>query len=180
MHGHVKADFKLLASALSEAACSCFDPGVKLVVDESMYEYEGTTPITRFIPRKPHPNGLLNYCLSGEILVASNKIPIVLDFEPYTVENNVGPHAAMTNLLNRFKQRFPTVKPHLFVDAAFGSLSQLNNIIDKGISQCQYCTHRGRCVCHHVHVEEECSMVVGDAHVGVSTEAWSHCFHSRK
>lgn len=97
-----------------------------------MYEFEGVSAAKRFIPRKPHPNGLLNTCLCGEILVASNLLSIVLDCEPYTVENSLGPHEAMLNLLSRLRERFPMLKPHLFVDAAFGSFQQMNNIIEKG------------------------------------------------
>lgn len=128
----MRANLKELAAALSEAASSCFDPGVKFVIDESMYEFTGKSPAKRYIPRKPHPNGFLNYCLCGEILVGSNPLPIVLDCESYSVENKVGPHEAMMKLLSRFKERFPTLQPHLFVDAAFGSFQQLNNIIEKG------------------------------------------------
>lgn len=132
MHTYVQADVITLATVLSEAACRNFDPGVKFVVDESIYAFEGETSDKRYIPRKPHPNGLLNYCLCGEILVDQNIIPIVLDCEPYKSEHTVGAQEAMMRLLRRFKERFPTVAPHFYVDSAFGSFDRLRDIIDEG------------------------------------------------
>lgn len=123
---------EVLSTALSEGANSIFEPGVKFVIDESLYEFLGKSPAKRYIPRKPHPNGLLCYALCGEIMVDTFRLPLVLDSEAYTVENNVGPHKAMMRLLSRFKERHVTVKPHLFVDSAFGSFDRLNEIVKQG------------------------------------------------
>lgn len=121
-----------LAAALSEAANSIFIPGAQLVIDESVYAFEGKCPVKRFIPRKPHPNGLLSYGLAGEMLVGYNKLPIVYDYEPVTLDNTPSAQVAMMKLLDRFKQKHGDFHPHIVVDSAFGSFDLINNIINKG------------------------------------------------
>lgn len=128
LNGHLRADVVWLAHALGEAASTLFSPGNPLVVDESLYEFNGQCPVRRYIPRKPHPNGLLVYGLAGFINVGVDRIPIVLDFEPYTSDNQVGAQEAMIRLHSRLRQRYPHVEPHLVVDSAFGSFDRLADI----------------------------------------------------
>jgi hypothetical protein len=113
---------------LGEKASTVIDPGTILVVDESLYEYNGDCPVKRYIPRKPHPNGLLVYGLSGYFHIEGSELPYCLDFEPYLLDNQVGAQGAMMNLLTRLKARKPNFVPHLVVDSAFGSLEKLREI----------------------------------------------------
>jgi hypothetical protein len=108
------------------------NPGNVLVVDESLYEYNGDCPIKRYIPRKPHPNGLLVYGLAGYFNVGAHQLPYVLDFEPYVLESQVSAQGAMMALLNRLLERKPTLRPHLVVDSAFGSFDKLHDIMGAG------------------------------------------------
>jgi hypothetical protein len=117
-----------LCSDLSEAAYALIKPGSFLVVDESIYEYNGECPIRRYIPRKPHPNGLLVYGLAGYFFFGTESLPYCLDFEPYLLDNQVSPQAAMMKMLERLRDRCPTLTPHLIVDSAFGSLEKLREI----------------------------------------------------
>ena len=121
-NGHLRDDsVEGLARLLADQAMSVITPGAILVVDESIYEFNGECPVKRHIPRKPHPNGLLCYGLSGYFLVGVDLIPYVLDFEPYSPTNSVSAQDAMIKLHHRLRARFPQLRPHLVVDSAFGS-----------------------------------------------------------
>lgn len=132
INGKLRCGIDALASSLGESASSLITPGTNLVVDESLYEYNGDCPVRRYIPRKPHPNGLLVYGLSGYFHVDEHDIPFVLDFEPYTMENQVSAHDAMMALFERLRTRKPLHKPHLIVDSAFGSFGRLSEIVAGG------------------------------------------------
>lgn len=121
-----------LCTALSEAAYSVINPGSLLVVDESLYEFNGDCPVRRYIPRKPHQNGLLVYGLAGYFHFGTVSMPYCIDFEPYVPGNLVSPQNAMMALLRRIRQRKPTLAPHLIVDSAFGSLEKLREIRELG------------------------------------------------
>lgn len=125
-------DITTLARLLGEIASGLINPGTKLVVDESLYAFEGDCPVRRYIPRKPHPNGLLSYCMSGYFYVDTFEIPYVLDFEPYSLDNKVGPQDAMMALFSRLRERRPLHRPHLIVDSAFGSFQRLSEIVAAG------------------------------------------------
>lgn len=77
MNGILRADLVPMAHALGEIATHMFNPGSIQVVDESMFEFNGDCPVKRWIPQKPHPNGLLAYGLAGYLLVGSDLLPIV-------------------------------------------------------------------------------------------------------
>lgn len=132
MNGHLRCNIVSLARSLGEAASSLFSPGSILVIDESLYEFNGTCPVRRYIPRKPHPNGLLAYGLAGFVNIGSERIPFLLDFEPYMLGNEVGPHEAMLRLHSRLRARKPELRPHLVVDSAFGSFERLAEINEAG------------------------------------------------
>jgi hypothetical protein len=125
-------DITTLARLLGEIASGLINLGTKLVVDESLYAFEGDCPVRRYIPRKPHPNGLLCYCMSGYFYVDTFEIPYVLDFEPYSLDNKVGPQDAMMALFSRLRERRPLHRPHLIVDSAFGSFQRLSEIVAAG------------------------------------------------
>lgn len=121
-----------MTNLLSNAAYDLITPGTILVIDESLYEYTGQCPIRRYIPRKPHPNGLLVYCLAGYFRVGADDLPYVLDFEPFTLVSQVGAQDAMMALFRRLRLKLPQIKPHLVVDSAFGSFDRLEEIIAEG------------------------------------------------
>lgn len=121
-----------LAHSLGQIANSVFHPGAKLVVDETIIEFEGKCPYTRCIPRKPHPIGFVVFTLAANVFVGAHAIPIVLDHEPYIEGNLVTPQSAMMRLLKRFEERHPAIHPHLYVDSAFGSFSKMNEIVELG------------------------------------------------
>lgn len=128
----MRCDIQRLCGLLRAATYQLIRPGQILVVDESLYEFNGNCPIKRYIPRKPHPNGLLVYCLAGYFSVDGHEIPYVLDFEPYVLNNLVGAQDAMMALYNRLLERNPTLHPHLVVDSAFGSFDKPREIINTG------------------------------------------------
>jgi hypothetical protein len=107
-------------------------PGGILVVDESLYEFNGECPVKRYIPRKPHPNGILVYCLAGYLYVGEYELPYVFDIEPYVLDNLVSAQEAMMCLYNRFLERHPLLHPHLVVDSAFGSFDKIEDIVNSG------------------------------------------------
>lgn len=134
LNGILRANVVSFAHMLGEIATSILNPGSNAVIDESMFAFNGQCPVKRYIPRKPHPNGLLAYGLAGYLLVGSYEIPIVYDYEPYHLENLVGPQDAMMRLLRRIRKRRPEVKLNLFVDSAFGSFERMREINEEGTS----------------------------------------------
>jgi hypothetical protein len=121
-----------LARSLGETSSSIIRPGNILVVDESIYEYNGDCPVRRYIPRKPHPNGLEVFGLAGLVRVGTYLLPFVYDFEPYTVGNAPTPQEAMIRLYSRLRARYALIRPSLVVDSAFGSFERLNEIMNAG------------------------------------------------
>jgi hypothetical protein len=103
-----------------------------MTIDESLYEYLGDCPVRKFIPRKPHPNGLEAFALACYIRVGESLIPVVLDLEPYMLGNEIAPQEAMILLHSRLRQRFPFLTPSLVVDSAFGSFDRMMEIINAG------------------------------------------------
>lgn len=61
MHANLNCDNLLLAHFLSVQAKKAWDVGSFLIEDESVFSYTGKCPVKVYIPRKPHPNGLLAY-----------------------------------------------------------------------------------------------------------------------
>lgn len=96
-----------------------------MVIDETLYEFNGECPVRRFIPRKPHQNGLLTYALASYVNCGTKKLPIVLDFEPYVTGNPITAQEAMIRLYGRLRARSPQKVSHLVVDSAFGSFDKL-------------------------------------------------------
>lgn len=123
-----------LAYALGDSWSTLFSPGTVVVVDESLYEFNGDCPVRRYIPRKPHPNGLLVYAMATYVHAGADKLPVVLDLEPYAVGNLVSAQEAMMRLASRLRTRKPHLRPHLVVDAAFGSFDRLRELKDLGTS----------------------------------------------
>lgn len=110
-------------------------------MDESLYEFNGECPVRRFIPRKPHPNGLLVYGMASYVHAGADQLPVVLDLEPYALDNQVTPQEAMMRLARRLRTRKPHLQPHLVVDAAFGSFDRLRELREVGTSPVSVLSH---------------------------------------
>jgi len=114
--------------------CSVVTPTTCLVVDESLYAFEGKSPAKRYIPRKPHPNGLLVYGLACEALIETQSLPFCLDFEPIVDKVRFSAQDAMMALHSRLRERFPNRPFHFVVDSAFGSFERLEELQAQGIT----------------------------------------------
>lgn len=84
----------------------------------------------RYIPRKPHPNGLLSYGMAG--YTAVEKMPIVLDLDPHLPGHRTHAHQALRTLMRRLKKAHPSLTPHVIADSAFGSFTTLEQMRDLG------------------------------------------------
>ncbi|MCI0549520.1 MAG: hypothetical protein L0287_01050 [Anaerolineae bacterium] len=79
----------------------------------------------RYIPRKPHKNGLLNYIASFK----TDHGPYLFDLEPDYLANN--PVNSRTALL-KFLYRWPwTERVHVTIDAGFSDMDVLDVMKDK-------------------------------------------------
>lgn len=127
----MKPDIIKLCKHLRGCWQLAWQPGNTLVVDESVYEFFGSCPCHVFIPRKPHPNGLLSYGLSGYTAVM--KLPMLLDVEPWVPLNKFSGRESGARLINRFSKAFPALRPHIIMDSLFGSFSDLEDYYSKGV-----------------------------------------------
>lgn len=113
-----------------------------VAVDETIYQYEpcfktkdahqlSRDPIPlAYIPRKPHPNGLLDYKLACKS--AKTGLPYVIDFQPYLTPYQIdSPRASMAKLCDRWPY---ATKPHITADSAFGSVDVINQLGEKGFT----------------------------------------------
>jgi len=110
-------------------------PGSIVCFDESVYAYKprkstkeksekkGDPIPSVYIPRKPHPNGLLNWCL---VTVSSTTgLPFVIDFEPHLSF----PTISGQNAILKMHQRWPyPFKPCYVADATIGSFELLQEM----------------------------------------------------
>jgi len=77
-----------------------------------MFSYIGASPVRRYIPRKPHPNGLLGYALASFTIVGTNRLPVLFDFEPYVVGNTPTAQEAMMRLHRRYREVYIPSLPY--------------------------------------------------------------------
>lgn len=133
-----------LCSILSQRAKESVTPSSILTVDETLYAYVPSSPIKRihelngdpiplvYIPRKPRPNGLLNYCLAASFINPWNTnetLPFIIDMVPYLSQ----PPPGHFDVVRLFMQRWAyDWKPHIVADSAFGSLNLMHEILDWG------------------------------------------------
>jgi hypothetical protein len=123
MNGNLTPNILELCRTLGRRWLAIWIPGGPLVVDESLYEYLGYCPTHMHIPRKPHPNGLLVYCLSGYTSIL--KLPIVLDLEPYVMGNIPTARESARLLVDRLLKAHTTFNPHIVMDSLFGSFEDI-------------------------------------------------------
>lgn len=123
-----------ICSLFSTAAKSVISSISLVVIDEHMNKYEPKKeaknkaedlqePIpVQYIPRKPHPNGLLVYLLASHVVNPlydnDSVLPFVVDFEPHLTSGDCGPQKALKACLERWNLQ---EKPSIIGDAAFGS-----------------------------------------------------------
>lgn len=86
--------------------------------------------LNRYIPRKPHPNGLLSYGMAG--YTAVEKLPVLLSLDPHLPSHRCSPHKSLKTLVKRLKKAHPTLSPHVVADSAFGSFSTMESIRNLG------------------------------------------------
>jgi hypothetical protein len=146
---------------MGDTASSLFSPGTVVVVDESLYEFNGGCPVRRFIPRKPHPNGLLVYGMASYVHAGADELPVLLDLEPYALGNLVTPQEAMMRLAHRLRTRKPHLQPHLVVDSAFGSFDRLRQLRDLGTSPVFVLSSRSRSICYDVNGSNSEALALG-------------------
>jgi hypothetical protein len=119
-----------LCKILSGRSRNVWLPGGKLAIDESVYEYLGTSPAHVFIPRKPHPNGQMSYGLAYKSV--EQEMPCLIEFEPYIKGNKVSARGAARKLVSRFVEDHLELAPQFVMDAAFGSFSEIEYYRDIG------------------------------------------------
>jgi len=98
-----------------------------------------------FMPRKPHPNGLMNYLAATAVqnpIKDGSKIPYVLDILPHLKVGDAAPRENLKEFLNRWKE---IQHPHIVVDAAFGSLDMASTVNDWGGTATLSCNSSTHC-----------------------------------
>jgi hypothetical protein len=81
-----------------------------------------------YMPRKPHPNGLLLYLLATYVkypIDQSRKLPVILDYEAHLRVGDTSPQEVVLKFLRRWKL---ASQPHVIADATFGSTTVMEEI----------------------------------------------------
>lgn len=126
----LSCDFQVLGQILRDAWAKAIDPSQEFSVDEAMFAFQSKDLASpqRYIPRKPHPNGLLGYLACFKTLEGD---PYVFDILADTVLNGkMNPRDAMQAFLNRFPWKYLT--PHVTIDAGFSEEGLFRVILDEG------------------------------------------------
>jgi len=106
-------------------------PSSAICIDEALYQFnahptdQDKNPAPkRYIPRKPHPNGLLTYITAIKL----GKNPYVLDLEPnLSYFNPINARDAAIKLVGRSSNAFPGPL-HVIVDAGFSGTDFLETL----------------------------------------------------
>lgn len=132
INGNMAPNIVNLCHLLGAQWQQSWQPGNTLVVDESVYEFFGESPCHVYIPRKPHPNGLMSYGISGYTSVL--KLPMLLDLEPWVAGNKLPARNSAKILVDRTRAAHPTLHLHIVMDSAFGSFGDVSEYHSKGVS----------------------------------------------
>lgn len=149
-------DIKLFSSSLVGVWHSIWEPGDRWVIDESVYEFDGTKCPCKvysllshpsssmseilffslmnyfsYIFRKPHPNGAKTEGMSS--YTAVQKVPMVLDIEPYVPGNKKTPRDSARALVSRFQLYHPGKSLNLVMDSGFGSFEEMDYYLGIGV-----------------------------------------------
>lgn len=144
IQGDIDFDLESIIDLLNSRWLQIWNPGNVVVIDESIYEYLGESPVhvsdtsllcfslttSRYIPRKPHPNGLLSYGMAG--YTAIERLPILLCLDPHLPGHRCSPHLSLETLVKRLTKAHPTLSPHVVADSAFGSFSTIEKMRNLG------------------------------------------------
>lgn len=129
-----------------------------ILIDEHINEYQPSSHIKDnadrdgepvpavFIPRKPHPNGLLIYVATSYIIspVSTNtKIPYMVDFCPHFQVRDINATLAIQKFIERYVYNKVNInilyfshhlinKPHIIADSAFGTTENITTIKNWG------------------------------------------------
>ena len=135
-------EFKELCNILNVQFNKFVIPGTHLAFDETVYAYcvskivkdraaklFDPIPVV-FIPRKPHPNGLLSYKMST--ILPGGK-PFTLVLVPHYSIPQISPTEALNKAIDFFKSCHPNNVVHVVADSAFGSFSQMKIMEEKGV-----------------------------------------------
>ena len=109
------ADFAVLSSCLRASWKDAIVPGTECSVDEAMFGYHTRVDVSspqRYIPRKPHPNGLLCYYAVFKTRFG----PFVFDLEPDFNVNALNSRVALIRIMKRWEWED---LPHVIFDAGF-------------------------------------------------------------
>jgi len=124
--GSLAADFTILSAHLRQSWKSAINPGSECSVDEAIFDFfsqaDQSSP-QRFIPRKPHPNGLL--CFYGGFKTQHG--PFMFDLEPDYEINSLNSRTALQRMMARWEWQ---QTPHVFVDAGFSGEETLDTLAD--------------------------------------------------
>lgn len=132
----LETEFNQLIDIIRASFKECWSNPVHVAADEALYGYQPSKETKKkyekkkdpipvvYIPRKPHPNGLLNY----KLVVKSEKTkkPYVLDFQPKFI--NTTSSEALEGFINRWSY---TTTPHFIVDAGIGTFDIMEKIEEK-------------------------------------------------
>lgn len=133
INGNINVNVVNFCRIITECWQQAWLPGNNLVVDESVYEFLGESPCHVYIPRKPHPNGLMSYGLSG--YTAELRMPMLVDLEPWVPTNKLSARDAAKALVDRLCKFHGDAlhPPHIIMDSAFGSFSDASEYYSKGV-----------------------------------------------
>ena len=126
--GCLTADFEQLATLLRDSWQNAVNPGTEFAVDETMYAFTGRAPDCpkRYIPRKPHRNGLLTYAAAFKTAHG----PFVFDVRPDWVFNRaLNGRAALRDIVKSWTW---AANFHVIVDAGFSGEQEHHLLADLG------------------------------------------------
>jgi len=122
------ANFLELADLIRTSWKEAINPGTEFSIDETLYSFHSrgdpTSP-QRYVPRKPHPNGLLSYMAGFKTAHG----PYLFDLEPDFEIQALNARVAMERIVQRWDW---AITPHVIVDAGFSGENPIAIVGDMG------------------------------------------------
>jgi len=144
--GSLMVDFKVIAKHLRESWKLVINPGEECSVDEAIFDFFSQTDLSspqRFMPRMPHPHGLLCYHAAFKMEPG----PFIFDLEPDQDVNAL----SSRHSLERIRARWALIVcRHAIFDAGFSGEEALSTlgILDVLFTASVNAAHKR--VLHHV------------------------------
>lgn len=160
INASLHTDVSILAHQLSQATRAVFSLASIFADDESIYKWVGANcPVRYFIPRyplsfylesllicrKPNPNGLQNFGSAQFVFIGDDKLPILVDSRPCTVQHRPSAQGAALEMTESILEVFTTFihaasplilkdcpHPHKIQDSAFGSFQRIEEYREMG------------------------------------------------